>query len=146
MKREELEIDDGLICLSINGKSETVFNPTDFGFIERLFHVIDVLDSKQAALEARIKSSQPKDIFKIARECDSEMREMLDGVMGAGTSAAQFGDMNVYAYAEGFPVWANLLLAVLDRCETEMVTQQQLTHPRLEKYTAKYKKAPVVGT
>ena len=29
MRREELELDDGLLCLSINGKSEIIFNPTD---------------------------------------------------------------------------------------------------------------------
>ena len=140
MKREELTVDDGKICLSINGKSETVFNPTDFGFIERLFKVFDTLDAKQADMEAKIKGAEPRAVFEIARSADADMRELVDGVMGAGTCDAQFGDMNVYAYAEGFPVWANLLLAVMDRCEGEMVTQQKLTRPRLEKYTKKYQK------
>lgn len=141
MRREELELDDGLVCLSINGKSETVFNPTDFGFIERLFHVFDTLDAKQTALEARIKAAKEREIFKIAREADEEMRSMVDSVMGAGTCDAQFGGMNVYAYAGGLPVWANLLLAILDRCETEMVLQQQASHERLKKYTEKYQKS-----
>ena len=140
MKREELTVEDGLVCLSINGKSETIFNPTDFGFIERLFRVFDTLDARQADMEAKIKGAEPRKIFEIARSADSEMRELVDSVMGAGTCAAQFGDMNVYAYAEGLPVWANLLFAVMDRCEGEMVTQQKLTRPRLEKYTAKYHK------
>ena len=140
MKREELTIDDGLVCLSINGKSETVFNPTDFGFIERLFRVFDTLEGKQSEMEAQIKAAEPRKVFEIARSADAEMRDLVDGVMGAGTCAAQFGDMNVYAYAEGLPVWANLLLAVMDRCEGEMVAQQKLTRPRLEKYTAKYHK------
>ena len=140
MKREELTLDDGLLCLFVNGKSETVFNPTDFGFIERLFHVFDTLEAKQTKLEAQIKSAAPRDIFKIARDADQEMRELVDGVMGAETCAKQFGDVNVYAYADGLPLWANLLLAVMDRCDAEFVTQQKLTNPRLEAYTKKYRK------
>ena len=106
MKREDLELDDGLLCLSINGKSETVFNPTDIGFIEKIYKVFDSLTEKQDAMEARVKSAAPREIFDVARKADAEMREMVDGVMGAGTCAAQFGEMNVYAYAQGLPVWA----------------------------------------
>lgn len=140
MKREELTLDDGLLCLSINGKSETIFNPTDFGFIEKIFHVFDVLDGKQSKLEAQIRTAEPRKVFEIAREADAEMRELVDNVMGAGTCAAQFGDVNVYAYAEGLPLWCNLLFAVMDRCDAELVAQQKQTNPRLEKYTAKYKR------
>lgn len=142
MRREELTIDDGLVCLSINGKSETVFNPTDFGFIEKLFSVFDVLQSKQEALEAQVKAATetPREVFRIAREADEEMRDLVDSVMGAGTCRAQFGDMNVYASAEGLPVWMNLLFAVMDRCEAEMTTQQKLMRPKLEKYLSKYGK------
>lgn len=140
MKREELQVDDGLLCLSINGKYEAVFNPTDVGFVERIFTVFDALDQRQGELEKRINSAESREIFGIAREVDAEMRQQVDGVIGAGACAALFGDMNVYAYADGLPVWANLLLAVLDRCETELVTQQKQTNPRLEKYTAKYRK------
>lgn len=144
MRREELELDDGLLCLSINGKSETIFNPTDAGFIEKLFHVFETLDAKQNALETRIKAAQQneqhRELFKIVREADAEMRKLVDDVMGAGTCDAQFGAVNVYAYAGGLPLWANLLLAVLDRCEAEMVQQQKAMHARLTKYTEKYQK------
>ena len=140
MKREELELDDGLLCLSINGKSETVFNPTDIGFIEKIYKVFDSLTEKQDTMEARVKSAAPREIFDVARKADAEMREMVDGVMGAGTCESQFGDMNVFAYAQGLPVWANLLFAVMDRCELELSAQQKLTTPRMEKYTAKYRK------
>ena len=140
MRREELELDDGLLCLSINGKSEIIFNPTDLGFIERLFGVFDALDGRQADMEARIKNAQPREVFQIAREADAQMRELLDGALGAGTCEAQFREMNVYAHAEGLPVWCNLLFAIMDRCEVEMVAQQKKTRPALEKYTAKYHK------
>lgn len=140
MRREEITVDDGLVCLSINGKSETVFNPTDIGFIERLFYVFDTLDGKQTEWEAKKKNAAPREIFDIARAADAEMRELVDGVMGAGTCDAQFCDMSVFAMAEGLPVWANLLFAIIDRCKAEAVEQQKLSRPRLAKYTAKYGK------
>lgn len=140
MRREELTLDDGLVCLSINGKCETIFNPTDLGFIEKLFDVFDSLERRQKDLEARINDSEPRAVFQIAREADAEMRELIDGLMGPGTCAALYGDMNVYSRAQGLPVWANLLFSVMDRCETETVTQQKQMRPALEKYTAKYAK------
>lgn len=138
MRREELTVDDGLLCLSINGKSETIFNPTDMGFVEKLYGVFEELDRRQSAMEAAIRSTEPKEVFRLCREADAEMRRLVDSVMGEGTCAAQFGDVNVYAYAEGLPLWSNLLFAVLERCESEVETQ--LSHPRLEKYRAKYGK------
>lgn len=140
MKREELTLDDGILCLAINGKCEIVFNPTDFCFIERVFHIFDALDAKQGDMERRIREAQPREIFEIAREADAEMRELLDGLLGPGTCSALFGDVNVYAYSDGLPLWCNLLFAVTDRCETELVDQQKQTNPRLAKYTAKYQK------
>lgn len=140
MKREELTLDDGLLCLAVNGKCEIIFNPTDFGFIERVFGIFDALDAKQGDMERRIKSAEPREIFEIAHQADSEMRELLDGLLGAGVCAALFGDVNVYAYADGLPLWCNLLFAVTDRCETELVDQQKQTNPRLAKYTQKYQR------
>ena len=140
MKREELTLDDGLLCLAVNGKAEIIFNPTDFCFIERVFKIFDALDTKQGDMEQRIKAAQPREIFEIANQADTEMREMLDGLLGAGICAELFGDVNVYAYAEGLPLWCNLLFAVMDRCESELVSQQKQTNPRLAKYTAKYQK------
>lgn len=140
MKREELQVDDGLLCLSINGKSEVIFNPTDIGFIERIFTALEALDTRQNEMEARIHSAQLREVFEIARQADADMREAIDSVLGAGTCAAQFGEMNVYASAQGFPVWANLLFAILDRCESEAIAQQKQQHPRLAKYMAKYGK------
>ena len=140
MRREELDLDDGLLCLSINGKSEIIFNPTDYGFIERLVDAFEQASELQSELERKVKSSEPRAVFDIARDFDGRMRQLVDAVAGAGTCDAQFGAMNVYAYADGLPVWCNLLFAILDRCESDVVTQQKQMHPRLEKYAAKYKK------
>ncbi|MBQ9720270.1 MAG: hypothetical protein IJV64_06200 [Oscillospiraceae bacterium] len=65
---------------------------------------------------------------------------MIDGALGAGCCAAVFGTMNVYALAKGLPVWANLLLAVIDEIDTTFAREQKATNPRLEKYLKKYRK------
>ena len=69
---------------------------------------------------------------------DAEMRSMIDEALGAPVCDALFGDMNVYALADGLPVWANLMLAVMDEIDTSFARQQKLTDPRISKYTAKY--------
>ena len=81
-----------------------------------------------------------REIFEIARLRDTEMRELIDGVFGRPVCAELFGDMNVYAMADGLPVWCNFLLAVMDEIDTTFAREQKLTNPRIQKYTAKYHK------
>ena len=140
MKREELTLDDGLLCLSINGIFETIFNPSDFAFIGKIADVFDTLDARQGEMEAKVKAAEAREIFSIVRDADGEMRGMLDGILGDGACLAIFGDMNVYSYVDGLPAWSNLLLAILDRCEADLVANEKRTNPRLQKYADKYGK------
>ena len=48
--------------------------------------------------------------------------------------------MNVYALASGLPVWANLLLAVIDKTNASMDEESKKTDDRLNKYLKKYGK------
>ena len=81
-----------------------------------------------------------KEIFEFARERDTEMREIIDGLFGVPVSEALFGGMNVYALANGLPVWCNLMLAVMDEVDSTYAREQKATNPRIAKYTAKYQK------
>jgi len=71
---------------------------------------------------------------------DADMREMLDSILGGGACAAIFGTMSVHALADGFPVWANLLLAVMDKMDESLVAEQKRMNPRMEKYRKKFGK------
>ena len=51
-----------------------------------------------------------------------------------------FGELNLYALANGFPIWANLLFALVDEMDTAYAREQKLTNPRISKYTKKYHK------
>ena len=137
----DITFSTGLVSYSLNGKCEVSFNPTDSAFVERLFETFNTLDKKQEAYRAEIeKTSDRLEIFRIARARDAEMRKMIDGAFGAPVCEALFGSMNVYALADGLPVWCNLMLAVMDEIDTGFAREQKLTNPRIAKYTAKYKK------
>lgn len=137
----ELKFDDGKVEYTLNGKCSVRFNPTDGTFTERLFNCFTDLDKKQEAYKAEIeKCGDKSEIFNIARRRDAEMREMIDSVLGASVCDALFGDMNVYALADGLPVWCNLMLAIMDECNSAFSREQMRTNPRISKYTAKYHK------
>lgn len=136
---KELFFETGLVTYSLNGAAEVAFNPTDAAFVERLFHTFDALDQKQEAYKAEVeRTADKREIFDVARRRDAEMRAMIDEVMGQPVCETLFGGMNVYAMADGLPVWANLLLAVMDEVDTTFAREQKATNPRIQKYTAKY--------
>lgn len=138
---ELLSFDTGLVTYTINGKCEVTFNPTDSAFVMRLYSVFEELDKKQESYKAQVeKTANTKEIFDLVSERNDEMRGLIDSVLGDGVSEQVFGTMNVYAIANGFPVWANLLLAVMDTIDTAFTREQKATNPRIAKYTAKYKK------
>lgn len=138
---KELNFDSGLVTYSLNGKCEVSFNPTDSNFVERLYSAFEELDKKQEGYKAQVeKMANKREIFDFARERDTEMRGIIDGVFEASVSEAVFGGMNVYAVANGLPVWCNLMLAVMDEIDTTFAREQKATNPRLQKYLAKYQK------
>lgn len=138
---KELVFDTGRVTFSVNGACEVSFNPTDSEFVKRLFDAFETLDKKQDAYKAEVeKMADKKQIFDIARQRDKEMREIIDSVFEAPVSDSLFGSMNVYALADGLPVWCNLMFAVMDEVDTTFAREQKATDARIKKYTEKYHK------
>ena len=106
----ELTFDSGVVSYSLNGKCEVSFNPADRAFAERFYNAVE------------------------------EMQKVLDGLFDAPVCAAVFGDMSLCAFANGFPVWLNLMLAILDEIEANIGDIQKQADPRIAKYKAKYQK------
>lgn len=137
----ELRFDTGLVTYSLNGAIEVAFNATDSDFVERLFDVFDTLDRKQNEYENRVdKMADKREVFKFMRERDEEMRSDIDLLFNAPVCEACFGRMNVFALADGLPVWCNLMLAVMDQIDTTFAKEQKATNPRISKYTAKWQR------
>lgn len=137
----DIKFETGLVTYNLNGACQLTFNPTDSAFVERLFDTFNELDKKQEAYQEEAKQEAgPKELFALARKRDKEMRAMLDEAFGTPVCDALFGGMNVYALANGLPVWCNLMLAVMDEIDTSFANQQKLTNPRIQKYVQRYQK------
>lgn len=137
----EIRFDTGIVAFNINDAVTIEFNPTDSEVVEKIYNTFEELDKKQDAYKAEVeRCADKKEIFEIARRRDQEMRDMLDGLFGEPICAPLFGTMNVYAMADGLPVWCNLMLAVIDQIDTTFSRQKKLTDPRIKKYTERWKK------
>jgi len=136
---KELTFDTGVVTYNINGKCEFSFNPTDSVFAEKLFNAFDALDKKQEAYKKEVESvADKREVFDIIRKMDEEMRDIVNDVFGFDICAVLFGGMNVYAMADGFPVWANFLLAVMDELDSSFAMEQKKTNAKIKRYTDKY--------
>lgn len=137
----ELRFDTGLVTYDINKACQVSFNPTDFSFMERVFATFDVMDKLQNEHDQeQQKDMAPKELFDSARARDQEMRRLVDGIFGQQVCEALFGEMNLYALADGLPVWCNLVFSIMDEMDSSYVREQERTNPRLAKYSAKYKR------
>ena len=136
----EIRFETGVVSFKLNDAAEVSFNPTDSAFVEQIFNTFDELDRKQEEYKTEIEHADKREIFNIARRRDTEMRDMIDSLFAKPVCTALFGTMNVYALADGLPVWCNLMLAVIDQIDTSFAAEQKKTNPRIAKYTAKWKK------
>lgn len=138
---EKLNLNSGVKEYMINEKCSIFFNPTDFSFLKALYNAFDDLDKKQEEHKAEMKGvTDVRQALQMASAKDTEMREIIDGVLGEGVCTALFGNMNVYALADGLPVWVNLMLAIIDEIDDCVKAEQKKTSPRVAKYTDKYKR------
>ena len=135
-----LNFSTGVVKHSINEKYEVEFNPTDVFFGERLIHAFEELEKKQGDKQDALAKATPREALALARKWDGEMREVIDSVFGGPLCENVFGDTCVYALADGLPLWANLLFAVMDEMDVAMVRERKATDPRISKYTKKYHK------
>ena len=138
---QKLQIETGVVEYSLNDCCTVRFNPTDSTFVGELYRVFAELDAQQETHQQEL--SQMKDnreIFALARRRDAEMRELIGSVFGQDVCTPLFGSMNVYALAGGLPLWANLLLAVMETIDSAFSREQQAANPRIEKYLKKYRK------
>ena len=136
---KQLDFSTGVQEYTLNGRVNVSFNPTDVVFLERLTQTLEKLDALQEELNAVRGSLNEADVFPFAKEQDKKMRTVLDALFDVPVCGALFGSMNLYASAGGFPVWANLILAVYEEVETAMQGELTAREQRIAKYVDKYK-------
>ena len=125
-----------------NVKSTVYFNPTDPVFAERLYKTFSTLDANDEQYHKRIvEEKDATKIFDIARTMDAEMRKMIDELLSStGVCDAIFGKISIYAWCDGMPLWANLLLAIMSEMDNALDAEKKASDPRIQKYTSKFSK------
>lgn len=134
----DIKFDTGLKTFDINGRCQATFAPTDMAFIERVYNCLEQMDALQNKYKEIADSSSNVEIFRIAREMDAEAKEKINDVFGFDICSPLFDGMSLFTVADGLPVWANFILAIVDNLEGEFAAQKKKTNPRIAKYTAKY--------
>lgn len=138
----ELNFSTGLKTYTVNGCCEIQFNPTDSFFVERLFNVMEKLSKRQEEGEREndANADDGAKVFELTKIRDKEMRAEIDGLFGQPVCDALFPGMDVYALADGLPLWTNFLMAIVDEIDASLVDQNKMADSRVAKYMAKYGK------
>lgn len=137
---KQLQFESNKQQYNIAGKVTVEFCPTDMDFIERIVDVFRDAEKDGKALEENMKGAGTEKVFEIARQRDTEMREAVNGLFGVDVFTPLVGSMNVWARSNGFPIWANLLTAILDECYDNLPEEDKAAKARIDKYTKKYQK------
>lgn len=141
MEKRRITFDEGDVEFLVNDKTTITFNPTDAGFARRIFNAFEVLEKKQDEYSEELKNADGAKAYALADRMDKEMRETIDGVFGANICDGLFGAKNVYALADGLPLWLNFIVAVFEQIDGALTAETGKTKSRLEKYLAKYRRA-----
>ena len=141
---ESLNISNGIITYKVNGDAEISFNPADAGFLVRLKGAMDMLQQISDMYAKKIESLAEDDyaaMFEIATKKDKEQREIVNTVFGTDVCTPVFKLMYIDSPSQdGLPLWAELILAVLDKCgETNIEALNKRGNAKLDKYLKKYK-------
>jgi len=135
---KELNFDLGLNAYDLGGKVTVQFNPTDVTFLEKLSESFAALDRIQEEVKQE-EISDEKDVYNLAKNLDTKMREIINSLFGQDVCTPLFGEMNLFASAGGLPVWANLMLAITDEVQDSMDSELKKREARIRKYTEKYR-------
>lgn len=136
----ELSFDTGLVSYNLNGKCEVRFNPADEMFFNNFFDALDTLTNIQEEYSKRPAPEKTAERFEAARDRDRKMAEVIDCLFNAPVCENVFDGVSVCAFADGFPVWLNLMFSVMDEVLENLDDTEKKINPRISKYTAKYQK------
>lgn len=136
----DIRFDTGLKKFNINGATEVCFAPTDMNFIEKVYSAMERLDEKQGEYKDIFATAKDTEIFDLVRRMDADARAEINSIFETDICTPVFGQMNLFTVAEGLPVWANFILALIDELDGAFAEEKKKTNPRIQKYTAKYKR------
>ena len=145
---DNINLKTGVKTFNINGVCEISFNPADLETLEKINSLFTTLEAENKKFLSKKKKANTKEIFAIARQMDQRARDGITDIFGVDVCTAVFGKMNVYATnGEGLPLWAGLLIGILDAVAEETAAEQEMSaadiakkslSPAALKYLEKY--------
>lgn len=121
---------------TLNGK-EIAFNPGDIEWAEKFTQMLDNIE--KIAMDSDTTYGSNAEFFRKMREKNVEIRNEIDSLFGEGTAEAYY-DSNYFNKEQGFPVWVDFTVDILDEVYNNQEEQDKIAQDRYAKYTKKYEK------
>lgn len=126
-----MQLDLGLKTYTVNGV-ETKFNPTDENFLQRLYDTMEKIGKMNEEYQ------KSDNIFEAWKDFNDKTRNLIDELFGQGFSDGVFGDVNLFAFSEGMPLWAKLFEMIVNECDIKTKAEIDTFNKKVNKYTKKY--------
>lgn len=138
---EKLNIDLGIKEYELCEGCTISFNPTDMELLKKMMDTFKDLEAEEARQREKItKITDYTEMYDAYAEMDKAFRAKLNGLFGKDICTPLIGDVNIYARGNGLPIWANIVLAIIDEFDDSIKEQDQIGQARIAKYTKKYQK------
>lgn len=136
---KQIHLESGTQEYTLNDSCVIRFNPTDLFFVEQLYNAMDALgqmDEKRAEIAGSDSDTRSK--FDAWRHLDAQARQIINDLFGVDVCGACWGNVSPMAFSGGFPLWANLLCALIDEIDETVKAEHAASMPRVNKYLKKY--------
>lgn len=138
---EKLNIDLGIKEYELCEGLTISFNPTDMELLKRMMDTFKELEAEEKVQRAKIsKIDDYVEMYEAYAAMDKAFREKLNALFGKDICTPLVGDVNIYARGNGLPIWANIILAIIDEFDDSIKEQDKIGKARIDKYTKKYHK------
>lgn len=135
----QLNVATGLVTYTINGNCEISFNPADADFAGRVVGAFEKINDICRKTKLEPERSVPE-FMTTTSKLDTEIRQEIDLLFGEPVCEKVFGRTNVISLANGLPIWANFLMAIIDEMDRAITAEKKQASPRAKYYIDKYEK------
>ena len=134
-----MNINTGVQDFNLADRVTVRFNPTDMVFIDRLKTAMDNCVAREEALQDELKGNDDVMVMlKASSAADADLAQYINELFGLDVVTPLCEGVSVRAWADGMPIWANILMAILEVVDASQADQLKASQKRIEKYTKKY--------
>lgn len=139
MPQSNINIDTGLVSLTINGDKNKVisFNPSDFSIITRINQAYKDIEKFQSEIK-NIETDTSKDDTAAITEASSQIeklnnlvREKIDYIFNSPVSDVVFGNTSPLALVKGIPLYERFLTAVMPVIKNAIEEEKKSAEKRI---------------